>query len=79
VGSDYGPSVDVWALGCIVAEMLLGKPMFPGRHNNDQLWCVRVGAARTRTRVCSPLFDLLGFQPHPAYHATHAHAPHHLT
>lgn len=26
----YTKGVDMWSLGCILAEMLLGKPLFPG-------------------------------------------------
>jgi serine/threonine protein kinase len=40
VGADYGLPVDIWALGCIIAELITGEPIFPGRHNNDQLWLV---------------------------------------
>jgi len=28
--SHYGPPVDVWALGCIFAELIIKKPLFPG-------------------------------------------------
>jgi mitogen-activated protein kinase 1/3 len=24
-------SIDVWSVGCILAEMLSGKPLFPGK------------------------------------------------
>jgi len=27
---DYGPAVDVWAVGCLAAELLTGQPLFPG-------------------------------------------------
>ena len=34
LGADsYGPEVDVWSVGCILAEMLLGKPLFPGKRS----------------------------------------------
>ena len=26
----YDHSIDLWALGCIIAELYLGKPLFPG-------------------------------------------------
>uniref|UniRef100_A0A8C5L956 Cyclin-dependent kinase-like 2 n=1 Tax=Jaculus jaculus TaxID=51337 RepID=A0A8C5L956_JACJA len=33
----YGKAVDVWAIGCLVIEMLMGKPLFPGESDIDQL------------------------------------------
>ena len=33
----YGKAVDMWSLGCILGEMLLGKPMFPGSSTMNQL------------------------------------------
>lgn len=36
----YNTSIDVWSAGCIFAEMVTGKPLFPGRSNVDQLLCI---------------------------------------
>ncbi len=33
----YTKGVDMWSLGCILAELLLGKPLFPGKSTLDQL------------------------------------------
>ena len=33
----YGPGVDVWAAGCIMAEMIMKKFLFPGTSEIDQL------------------------------------------
>ena len=33
----YGFAVDMWALGCILGEMLVGKPIFPGTSTMNQL------------------------------------------
>ncbi|KAL4714888.1 hypothetical protein ACJJTC_012560 [Scirpophaga incertulas] len=33
----YGPEVDIWAVGCMFAEMLTGDPLFPGDSDIDQL------------------------------------------
>ncbi|PRD34374.1 UNVERIFIED_CONTAM: Mitogen-activated protein kinase 3 [Trichonephila clavipes] len=30
-------TVDIWSVGCILAEMLSNKPIFPGKHYLDQL------------------------------------------
>jgi mitogen-activated protein kinase 1/3 len=27
----YNKSIDIWSIGCILAEMLSGKPLFPGK------------------------------------------------
>lgn len=31
----YNQSVDMFALGCIMGEMYLGRPLFPGRTEQD--------------------------------------------
>ena len=28
---EYTRAIDMWSVGCVLAEMLSGKPMFPGR------------------------------------------------
>ncbi len=34
---NYAISIDMWAAGCIVAELLLGQPLFRGKNDLDQL------------------------------------------
>ena len=33
----YTKTIDVWSIGCIFAEILSGKPLFPGRNVVHQL------------------------------------------
>ncbi|MCL4143270.1 UNVERIFIED_CONTAM: hypothetical protein GTU68_036683 [Idotea baltica] len=33
----YTKSIDIWSVGCILAEMLSNRPLFPGKHYLDQL------------------------------------------
>ncbi|KAI0729873.1 mitogen activated protein kinase-like protein [Fomitopsis betulina] len=33
----YTKAIDIWSVGCILAEMLSGKPLFPGRDYHHQL------------------------------------------
>ncbi|CAG9313904.1 unnamed protein product [Blepharisma stoltei] len=35
--TDYTPAIDVWSAGAVVAELLLGQPLFPGESGVDQL------------------------------------------
>ncbi|KAK5839073.1 Mitogen-activated protein kinase 17 [Gossypium arboreum] len=35
--SNYTPAVDIWSVGCIFAELITGKPLFPGKNVVDQL------------------------------------------
>ncbi|XWS09048.1 hypothetical protein CRYUN_Cryun40dG0052200 [Craigia yunnanensis] len=35
--SKYTPAIDIWSIGCIFAELLTGKPLFPGKNVVHQL------------------------------------------
>ncbi|KAJ8874409.1 hypothetical protein PR048_025258 [Dryococelus australis] len=37
----YGPPVDVWAIGCVFAELVHGQALFPGKSDVDQLYLIR--------------------------------------
>ena len=37
MGAKYGMPIDMWSLGCILAELLTGYPLLPGEDENDQL------------------------------------------
>ncbi|THG95594.1 hypothetical protein EW026_g6098 [Hermanssonia centrifuga] len=34
---EYTRAIDIWSVGCVLAEMLSGKPLFPGRDYHHQL------------------------------------------
>lgn len=36
----YTTAMDIWSCGCILAEMITGKPLFPGRDYHHQLWLI---------------------------------------
>jgi serine/threonine protein kinase len=35
--TDYGPAVDMWSVGCILAELLTRKPIFRGKNEVEQV------------------------------------------
>lgn len=39
-GARYGIAIDMWSLGCILAELLTGRPLFSGEDEGDQIACV---------------------------------------
>ena len=41
VGAPYSREIDVWAVGCIMGELIDGNPMFPGENELDQLFLIQ--------------------------------------
>ncbi|EPS67441.1 hypothetical protein M569_07335, partial [Genlisea aurea] len=35
--TNYGPAIDLWSVGCILAESFAGKPIMPGRTEVEQM------------------------------------------
>ncbi|EXJ77245.1 CMGC/DYRK/DYRK2 protein kinase [Capronia epimyces CBS 606.96] len=40
LGMSYGMPIDMWSLGCILAELFTGYPIFPGENEQEQLACI---------------------------------------
>lgn len=35
--TNYTTMIDIWSLGCVVGELLIGRPLFPGENGVEQL------------------------------------------
>ncbi|KIY70038.1 hypothetical protein CYLTODRAFT_420127 [Cylindrobasidium torrendii FP15055 ss-10] len=40
LGMHYHMAIDMWSLGCILAELYTGFPIFPGENEQEQLACI---------------------------------------
>jgi dual specificity tyrosine-phosphorylation-regulated kinase 2/3/4 len=40
LGMTYGMPIDMWSIGCILAELFTGYPIFPGENEQEQLACI---------------------------------------
>lgn len=40
LAANYGLPIDMWSLGCILAELVTGHPLLPGEDEGDQLACI---------------------------------------
>ena len=52
--TDYTSQIDVWSMGCVISELILGRPMFPGATTSDQLVeIIRILGTPTKEDICS--------------------------
>jgi len=50
--TNYTTSIDIWSTGCVMAEMLIGQPLFPGESGIDQLVeIIKVLGTPTREQI----------------------------
>lgn len=64
--TDYLPAIDVWSTGCVMAELMLGHPLFPGQSGVDQLVeIIKVLGTPTKTEIVSmnPNYTEFKFPP----------------
>mmetsp|Transcript_282 Transcript_282/g.294 ORF Transcript_282/g.294 Transcript_282/m.294 type:complete len:346 (+) Transcript_282:398-1435(+) len=71
--TNYTQSIDVWSTGCVLGEMVLGSPIFPGESGVDQLVeIMRVLGTPTKEQLQAmnpnhQKFQFPEITPHPWY------------
>jgi cyclin-dependent kinase-like len=60
--TQYGRGVDIWAIGCMLAEIYTGMPLFPGESDIDQLFQIVRCQGNLTDHLCkclrsNPLFE----------------------
>lgn len=61
--TNYGPPVDIWAIGCVFAEMVTGEALWPGRSDVDQLYLIRkTMGISLRSCICTVLKEKCNFR-----------------
>ncbi|KAF8311268.1 Pkinase-domain-containing protein [Clavulina sp. PMI_390] len=50
--TNYSTNIDIWSTGCVMAELMLGQPLFPGESGIDQLVeIIKVLGTPTRDQI----------------------------
>lgn len=69
--TEYSNSIDVWSTGCVIAELILGQPIFPGESASDQLVAIiKILGTPTKNQIyeMNPQYDESKFptiKPYP--------------
>ncbi|KAI9110545.1 hypothetical protein K1719_018411 [Acacia pycnantha] len=69
--NDYGPAVDLWSAGCILAELLVGKPTMPGRTEVEQMHKI-LSSVVPQVKTLALVEKLLAIEPEDRGSATSA-------
>ncbi|CCK68254.1 putative serine/threonine protein kinase MRK1 KNAG_0A05920 [Huiozyma naganishii CBS 8797] len=52
--TNYTNQIDIWSSGCVMAELLLGQPMFPGESGIDQLVeIIKILGTPSKPEICA--------------------------
>lgn len=79
--TSYTTAVDIWSVGCVLAELLLGQPLFPGETSVDQLVeIIKVLGTPTREEIeqmnkSYTDFKFPNIKPHPWSRLFRSHTP----
>ncbi|KAK1284926.1 Shaggy-related protein kinase theta [Acorus calamus] len=79
--TEYTTAIDMWSAGCVLAELLLGQPLFPGESGVDQLVeIIKVLGTPTREeiRCMNPNYTEFKFpqiKAHPWHKLFHKRMP----
>ncbi|KAM0022649.1 putative protein kinase CMGC-GSK family [Helianthus debilis subsp. tardiflorus] len=74
--TEYTTAIDVWSVGCVLAELLLGQPLFPGESGVDQL--VLGTPTREEIKCMNPNYTEFKFpqiKAHPWHKIFHKRTP----
>lgn len=79
--TEYTTAIDMWSVGCVVAELLLGHPLFPGESAVDQLVeIIKILGTPTREEIkcMNPNYTEFKFpqiKAHPWHKVFHKRTP----
>ncbi|CAA0820790.1 Shaggy-related protein kinase theta [Striga hermonthica] len=79
--TEYTTAIDMWSVGCVMAELLLGRPLFPGESSVDQLVeIIKVLGTPTREEIkcMNPNYSEFKFpqiKAHPWHKVFHKRMP----
>ncbi|KAK4748978.1 hypothetical protein SAY87_026427 [Trapa incisa] len=79
--AEYTSAIDIWSAGCVLAELLIGQPLFPGESGVDQLVeIIKVLGTPTREEIkcMNPNYTEFKFphiKAHPWHKIFHKHMP----
>lgn len=79
--TEYTTAIDIWSMGCVLAELLLGQPLFPGESGVDQLVeIIKVLGTPTREEIkcMNPNYTEFKFpqiKAHPWHKVFHKRMP----
>uniref|UniRef100_A0A0D9Y646 non-specific serine/threonine protein kinase n=1 Tax=Oryza glumipatula TaxID=40148 RepID=A0A0D9Y646_9ORYZ len=79
--TEYTTAIDIWSAGCVLAELMLGQPLFPGESGVDQLVeIIKVLGTPTREEIkcMNPNYTEFKFpqiKAHPWHKVFHKRLP----
>ncbi|XP_057532237.1 shaggy-related protein kinase gamma-like isoform X1 [Amaranthus tricolor] len=79
--TEYTTAIDMWSVGCVMAELLLGQPLFPGESGVDQLVeIIKILGTPTREEIkcMNPNYSEFKFpqiKAHPWHKVFHKRMP----